>query len=323
MDRNKNRRSKDDVVEQKEFLGLAIISVVAIIIAVAISAYFVNASVDAKIQNLNTSLAKDIVSTMSAGTALLSTQLNTSIIDLNQQLANITNNSAAHSIYLQNKIETSVVAVLSTPPINNNGTSGTIYLTATKQRYNLGTGFSIDKWGDIITANHVVANDSAPQVFILFRNLTLIGIRGIIHDPTQDLAVLIVNTSLPSVQFQNQTTLLPSGTPIGFIGYPTSITLNNQSIPIQTSVEGTIAASVPYSYQSTQLIPAYYIGASVNFGNSGGPVFSLESGKIIGIINQRFGGSYQGLGISTALNESIILDLLNYTYSAESGPGGI
>lgn len=235
-------------------------------------------------------------------------KLNTKIDSLNKSLEL---ESEDHYINVQNDIAKSVVMVLSAPA-HTDGTSNNnvIYLDNEGGAWNLGTGFSIDDKGDILTADHVVTN--ASDVVVEYNdgsNSKMFTVYGIRHVPELDLAILYVNTPIPPVKLQDGNfDSSRVGSSVAFIGFPLTTPLDGKNYPVQTSVKGSVSSIVPFTYKNDK-VPVYILGGTANHGNSGGPVFSLKTGEVIGIINQKIVGT-EGITISTAVNQNLVNSLL-------------
>ncbi len=92
--------------------------------------------------------------------------------------------------------------------------------------------------------------------------------------------IKIEGASFPYVEIGNPDEIR-FGDKIGFIGFP--LTYN---FPITN--EGIISSKVAYVYPGKQKPTATFtLNSFVNPGNSGGPVFTANGGKVIGVINAR------------------------------------
>jgi serine protease Do len=174
----------------------------------------------------------------------------------------------------------------------------------------MGAGFSIDKEGRILTANHVVKN--VTEVVVNYINqdtgekkvFPVSRWRG---SEDLDVAILYTNTQIPSVTVQggginnlNNYAL----TTVAYLGFPLQSSVNGNPLPVLTAFRGSVSSIIPFQYQGVQL-PVYVLGASANKGNSGGPVISLKTGEVIGIVNAGFTDT-QGITISTPINQNLI-----------------
>lgn len=153
----------------------------------------------------------------------------------------------------------------------------------------LGSGFVIDAEGTVITNNHVV--DGADEIEVIFNDGRRLEAELIGKDAKTDIAVLKVkpDTPLPFVEFGNSSKLrvgdwvMAIGNPFGLGG---TVTLG-----IVSAMNRNINAGPYDDFIQTD--------ASINRGNSGGPLFSMD-GKVIGVntaIISPSGGSI-GIGFS-------------------------
>jgi len=174
----------------------------------------------------------------------------------------------------------------------------------------LGSGFVIDAQnGYIITNNHVVRD--AEGIRVTFPNEITLDAEIIGTDEKTDLAVLKVETEsqkLTAVSFGNSNTIrvgdwtLAIGNPFGLGGTVTTGILSARARDIQSG---------PYDdYLQTD--------ASINQGNSGGPLFNMN-GEVIGINTAIFsptGGSVGiGFAIPSALAKPVINQIIQYGHT--------
>src|SRR5581483_3518133 len=161
----------------------------------------------------------------------------------------------------------------------------------------LGSGFIVDPAGLIVTNNHVIAN--AGQITVTLSDNTALQAQVIGRDPITDLALLKVEPKapLPAAAWGDSTKtkvgdwVLAIGNPFGLGGTVTAGIISATARDIHSG---------PYDdFLQTD--------ASINRGNSGGPMFNLE-GQVIGI----------GFAIPAALAQPII-DQLKATGKVERG----
>ncbi|HMN73266.1 MAG TPA: DegQ family serine endoprotease [Rhodoblastus sp.] len=157
----------------------------------------------------------------------------------------------------------------------------------------LGSGFVIDASGIVITNNHVIAD--ANEVYVIFTDGQKLKAEVVGKDSKVDVAVLRVKPDKPltAVKFGDSDKarvgdwVLAVGNPFGLGGSVTAgiVSARNRNID-----------SGPYdNYIQTD--------ASINKGNSGGPLFNMD-GEVIGIntaILSPSGGSI-GIGFATPAN---------------------
>jgi len=174
--------------------------------------------------------------------------------------------------------------------------------SAAPRTASLGSGFIIDPAGLIVTNNHVIAN--ADQITVTLSDDTTHQAQVVGRDAVTDLALLkiSVKTPLPAANWGDSTQarvgdwVLAIGNPFGLGGTVTAGIISATARDIHSG---------PYDdYLQTD--------ASINRGNSGGPMFSL-SGEVIGIntaIYSPSGGSIGiGFAIPAALAQPIIEQL--------------
>ena len=153
----------------------------------------------------------------------------------------------------------------------------------------LGSGFIIDEKGIVITNNHVIQD--AEDIFIKVDGGEEIKAKVIGADPLSDIAVLQLDTKkkFQSVKFGNSDNarigdwVIAIGNPFGLGGTVTSgiISARNRSIGLSRYED----------YIQTD--------ASINSGNSGGPLFDMN-GDVIGI-NTAILGRNGSIGIGFAI----------------------
>ncbi len=171
----------------------------------------------------------------------------------------------------------------------------------------LGSGFVIDgENGYIVTNNHVVKN--AENVQVTFPNELTVDAEIIGTDEKTDIAVLqikVTDLEIADVLFGDSDALrvgdwtLAIGNPFGLGGTVTTGILSARARDIDTG---------PYDdYLQTD--------ASINRGNSGGPLFNMN-GEVIGINTAIFsptGGSVGiGFAIPSALAKPVINQIIKY-----------
>jgi serine protease Do len=168
--------------------------------------------------------------------------------------------------------------------------------TTTREAQSLGSGFVISADGYVVTNNHVITADGQGEVESITVTMTdgtdypakLIG-----RDAASDLAVLKISSSkpFPFVKFGDSRKarvgdwVIAIGNPFGLGG---------------TVTQGIISAV----YRNTGSGSAYdrYLqtDASINRGNSGGPMFDMQ-GNVIGINNAIFSPTGGSVGIGFAI----------------------
>jgi serine protease Do len=174
----------------------------------------------------------------------------------------------------------------------------------TRKASALGSGFIIDSKGIVITNNHVVSG--ADDIVVTVDGNKDYKAKVVGADPLSDIAVLQINSKdkfIP-VKFGNSDKarigdwVIAIGNPLGLGGTVTS--------GIISARNRTIGLSRYEDYIQTD--------ASINQGNSGGPLFDM-SGKVIGINTAILGQSGSiGIGFSIPSNSAkkVVDQLIKY-----------
>ncbi len=167
---------------------------------------------------------------------------------------------------------------------------------APRRVQSLGSGFVIDPTGYVITNNHVIAE--ADEIKVIFSDGESLPAELIGRDPKTDLAVLKVEPEddLPYVSFGKSSEarvgdwVMAIGNPFGLGGTVTA--------GIISAINRDINAGPYDDFIQTD--------ASINRGNSGGPLFNME-GEVVGVntaIISPSGGSI-GIGFSVPSDTAI------------------
>jgi serine protease Do len=163
----------------------------------------------------------------------------------------------------------------------------------------LGSGFIIDSSGYIVTNNHVIAD--ADEVTVVLHDDTELKATIVGRDEKTDLALLKVDAgrSLPATDWGSSDELrigdwvMAIGNPFGLGGTVTAGIVSARSRDINSG---------PYDdYIQTD--------ASINRGNSGGPLFDMD-GKVIGVNTAIFSQSGGSVGIGFAIPSSLAQNVI-------------
>ena len=165
-----------------------------------------------------------------------------------------------------------------------------------KQRkaQSLGSGFIIDKSGYIITNNHVI--DNAEKIMVILYDDTSFEATVVGKDPKTDVALLKINpkkTKLTAVKFGVSNKLrvgdwvMAIGNPFGFGGTVTAGIVSARGRNLSGSYDDYIQTD-----------------ASINRGNSGGPLFDMN-GNVVGINTAIFSQSGGSVGIGFAVSSNL------------------
>ena len=190
-----------------------------------------------------------------------------------------------------------------------NGQGGQNRQRRPRRAQSLGSGFIIDKSGIVVTNNHVIAD--ADEIKIRLQDDTEYEAKLLGRDPKVDLAVLKFDPKgrdLTAVTFGNSDKMrvgdwvVAIGNPFGLGGTVTAGIVSARGRDINQG---------PYDdFLQTD--------ASINKGNSGGPLFNLE-GEVIGVntaIFSQSGGSVGiGFAVSSRLAKPVIGQLREYGHT--------
>ena len=198
-------------------------------------------------------------------------------------------------------VQTEVVQRVPVDPIEaffGGGRSGTQVSSG------LGTGFIIRPDGLIVTNAHVVAG--ATSISIMLRDGTTYPAVQIGTDETNDLAVLKVKASnLPVAPLGDSDNLLVGEWAIA-IGNPYGFMLGNSEPSVTAGVISGVGRNlVARGEGSSAYFDMIQTDASINQGNSGGPLVSAD-GEVIGVNSSIYspnGGSI-GLGFAIPINRA-------------------
>lgn len=159
----------------------------------------------------------------------------------------------------------------------------------------LGSGFVIDEKGLVVTNNHVI--DGADEIFVVFQDGEKVPAELVGTDPKTDIAVLRIDAKdkkLTAVPWGNSDKsrvgdwVMAIGNPFGLGGTVTAGII---------SARGRDIRSGPYDdYIQTD--------ASINKGNSGGPLFNMN-GEVIGVNTAIFSQSGGSIGIGFAVPSAL------------------
>ncbi len=165
----------------------------------------------------------------------------------------------------------------------------------------LGSGFIIDEVGIIVTNNHVI--EGADEITVIMHDQQEFTAQLLGRDPKADLAVLKID---------------PKGIKLKAVkwGESDSIRVGDWSIAIGNplGLGGTVTAGI-ISAISRDIGNGPYVkflqtDASINRGNSGGPLFNSE-GKVIGINTAIISQSGGSIGLGFAIPSTSALKIVN------------
>jgi S1-C subfamily serine protease len=161
-----------------------------------------------------------------------------------------------------------------------------------------GTGFIISEGGKFITCAHVYKQ--IPENEKEFLGVSVIGKtdeKNITHynrykvellkiDEENDLALMKIITEdkkFKPIDYDNSESIKEGGEAV-FIGYPLATELLGMGFGITMTTNRCIISSVKRR-GADGLLHFFLIDTHTNNGSSGSPLFSLESGKVIGVVS--------------------------------------
>ena len=163
-----------------------------------------------------------------------------------------------------------------------------------RRAQSLGSGFIIDKTGYVITNNHVI--DNAEKIMVILYDDTSFEATVVGKDPKTDVALLKIDpkkTKLKAVKFGDSNKLrvgdwvMAIGNPFGFGGTVTAGIVSARGRNLSGSYDDYIQTD-----------------ASINRGNSGGPLFDMM-GNVVGINTAIFSQSGGSVGIGFAVSSNL------------------
>jgi serine protease Do len=174
-----------------------------------------------------------------------------------------------------------------------------------------GSGFVVDGRGYIVTNNHVISeaanNPSQFKTTVVFNDGKEVPAHLVGRDPKTDLAVLKVdnvnNLTVAKLGDSDKVRVgdevLAAGAPLGLRSTVTHGIISALHRPIPLSGEGSDTDTV---------IDGVQTDASINHGNSGGPLIDMNS-QVIGVntAGKSLSDSASGLGFAIPVNEAKIV----------------
>jgi serine protease Do len=173
----------------------------------------------------------------------------------------------------------------------------------THRSTSLGSGFIIDATGYVVTNNHVIQD--ADEITVILHDNTNLKAELVGHDADTDIAVLKIKTAKPLVALTwGDSDAARVGDWVLAIGNPFGL-------------GGTVTAGILSARQrdinSGKYDDFLQTDASINRGNSGGPMFNMD-GQVIGIntaIYSPSGGSIGiGFAIPSSMARSVVTELI-------------
>jgi S1-C subfamily serine protease len=186
------------------------------------------------------------------------------------------------------------------------------YFDATASSAGQGSGFVVDKTGSILTSAHVVTTagqggdtvHAAKAVYIEFSDGDRVPAKIVGYDLYDDVALLHVSPadhSLAPVPLGDSSRVVV-GEPVAAIGSPFG-----DVDSLSVGVVSAIRRSIPSLTSQYDLIDVIQTDASINHGNSGGPLFDA-AGTVVGINAQirsnGAAGGFEGVGFAVPIDSA-------------------
>jgi putative serine protease PepD len=228
-------------------------------------------------------------------------------------ISTTTTTSNASAVY--SKVKNGVVDITVTSrqasqqsPFGGPGSQGGPGSTATAE----GSGFVIDKAGHIVTNEHVVAGANSIQV--KFADGTKASAKLVGTDASNDVAVLKVDgvdpSKLTQLSFADSGTV-KVGDAVYALGSPYGLA-DSFTAGIVSALGRSITAPNNYTISG-----AIQTDASINHGNSGGPLLNT-SGQVIGVNAQIQSDSGDNSGVGFAIQSSQIKNVADQIIAGHS-----
>jgi S1-C subfamily serine protease len=145
-----------------------------------------------------------------------------------------------------------------------------------------GTGF-LHKSGVVITAAHVIAGCTLPDLVIVTASGLQIGVASASADDVKDIAILRPTLTVPGSPLTIASVSEPRlGTQVITWGYP-----GGYDGPYPLLSVGYFAGVQDFNVWGDRKIRRWVINAAFNGGNSGGPLLSVENGQVIGLVTSK------------------------------------
>ncbi len=179
-----------------------------------------------------------------------------------------------------------------------------------ENRSSNGTGFIIQEDGFIVTNWHVI--DSSDQIKVVTSDGNEYSARVIGKDEHYDVALLKIDldstVKLPTVKFANSDKIKISD-PVITIGNPFGLG-KTVTAGIISYKGRNLSGKISELGENGRLVSYIQTDAAVNYGNSGGPLFS-ENGEVIGMITVFVSDGLRSTGINFAIPSNILLRVVD------------
>jgi hypothetical protein len=154
-----------------------------------------------------------------------------------------------------------------------------------------GTAFLITRDGLALTNHHVVADQSV--LVARTRDNRRLLVRVLRSDPVADVALIQIHCEQDCWTVDLAEASPRVGTDVFVIGNPAGL-------------DFTITRGIVSGLRLDRGVTLLQTDASINRGNSGGPIFDPATGKVVGIVSWKFsGGGAEGLGFGVTIGDAL------------------
>jgi 2-alkenal reductase len=171
-----------------------------------------------------------------------------------------------------------------------------------------GSGFVVDRKGDVVTNNHVI--ESAQTLTVVFSDGRKVAARVVRADPLSDLAVIRVDTPVTTILHFGDSAALQPGEPVLAIGSALGEFRNTVTSGVVSALGRTITEP-----SGVNLHDMVQTDAAINQGNSGGPLLD-DRGEVIGVNTAINRGSSQTDPFG--LSQSVVAEGLGFAIPSDT-----
>ena len=166
-----------------------------------------------------------------------------------------------------------------------------------------GTGFVVDEAGYILTNSHVINDGDYRSVTVFLYDGRELKGDVLWNDPTLDLAIVKIEADRLVAAELGDSDTLKVGSYAAAIGNPLGLQFKfSMSQGIISGLERTIEVSSGTGYNTTTMEGLLLTDATINSGNSGGPLVN-SNGQVVGITSAK-ATSGEGMGFAIPINSA-------------------
>ncbi|MFN3200811.1 MAG: trypsin-like peptidase domain-containing protein [Bradymonadia bacterium] len=177
---------------------------------------------------------------------------------------------------------------------------GRVY-AMTREGSHTGTAFVITPGGCMVTCHHVV-EDATDLSVSLGRSTEQRPVDVVASSAEHDLALLRfrdINGTPAWLQLADLHHQADLGTEVGLLGYPLG----------QLGDEVNYTRGIVNSTRTLSRTPVFQVDAGAAPGSSGGPLFQLSDGRVLGVLSSGISSQNMGMHVNLAVSVTSMLDL--------------